>query len=550
MKEGRSNLTEKFQLFGSNKEISEKEFLEFGKKASSTQIYYSYIYIAVVILLMFTSYINPFIIDFSNFQIYMSMLRINIIMFFLIIDGVFIKTFYKWKGNPDKLNIKNYNLISESFQNFISNPRFKDETFRAKAKKWMRISSDFVHNSKRGRIGYDFMFCMLIIIASFLEWYFSKYSLTQVLSGLLDVQIYNAIFLIIFLMPLIITFYIARGQLISNIFQWSLYNIFYQKFKWIKLYQVNITSMSYEKLKERKIIEKITRQISNVGVFINLNFFKTLKTHNYNLKIYYIKMLFDPKSNVFELLEEYINFLIRLRNNGFFMTHEYEVNGLLKSIYDYIEWLLGRVDLKKRKLYRLLEQKSQIHNSIELLSTTSPIVSKELSKRLDEMDIADILDIISKGENEIVEFKSSFRWDIRGKRVNTKLEHVIAKGISGFLNTKGGLLFIGVDENGEILGLEKDFSFLGKKDQDGFQLKLAEIVGNYIGNEIADFWKIKFFNIEDKEICVIEVIKSPEPVYTKKFKKKNGEDFYIRVGSSTTPLSMRETVKYQQHHFI
>ncbi len=540
----------KFQLFGSKKEISEKELLEFGKNASNTQIYYSYIYFAVAILLMFTSYINPFKIDFFNFQIYISMLRIYIIMFFLIIDGVIIKTFYKWKRNPDKFNIKNYNQISESFQNFLSNPRFKDETFRAKAKKWMRISSDFVHNSRRGRFGYNFMFCMIIIIASFLEWYFSNYFLAQVLSGSLDIENYIAIFFIIFLMPLMSTFYIARGQLISNIFQWSLYSILFQKFKWIRIYKVNITSRSYEQIEEERILKRITRQISNIGVFINLNFFKTLKIYNYNLEIYYKKMLIDPDSNVFELLEEYINFLIRLRNNGFFKTHKYEVNRLLKSIYDNIEWLLGRVDLKKRKLNRLLKRKSQIHSRIKLFSTTSPIISTEFSKRLDEMDIDDILDIISKGENKIVEFKSSFRWDIRGKRVNTELEHVIAKGISGFLNTKGGLLFIGVDENGEILGLEKDFSSLGKNNQDGFQLKLVEVVRSYIGSEIADFWKIKFFNIEDKEICLIEVIKSPEPVYTKKFKQKDEEDFYIRVGSSTTPLSMRETVKYQQHHFI
>ena len=160
----------------------------------------------------------------------------------------------------------------------------------------------------------------------------------------------------------------------------------------------------------------------------------------------------------------------------------------------------------------------------------------------------DIKRKISEGEGPTIEFKSSLRWDIRKNCVNKELEHVAVKEISGFLNSKGGILFIGIDDDGNMLGLDKDYQSLKKKDKDGFQLQIVQLIGNYIGNEFGDYWRIKFLNVESKEICAVEVDRSPEPVYTKKI-NKNGEDFYIRKGSLTKPLDIRVAHKYISHHF-
>jgi len=71
--------------------------------------------------------------------------------------------------------------------------------------------------------------------------------------------------------------------------------------------------------------------------------------------------------------------------------------------------------------------------------------------------------IIDKGENDLIEFKSSLRWDYRQDKVNKALETVIVKTISAFLNTEGGMLFIGIDDDGNTLGLENDYITLSKK---------------------------------------------------------------------------------------
>lgn len=172
----------------------------------------------------------------------------------------------------------------------------------------------------------------------------------------------------------------------------------------------------------------------------------------------------------------------------------------------------------------------------------------KLYSRLPEEDVELNIDsILSQGEGPTIEFKSSLRWDTRTERINKELEYVIAKEISGFLNTGGGIILIGVDDNRNIIGLENDYSTFKKKDKDGFSQKLVQILSKYLGNEYGEFWNIKFKKINDKEICVIEVKKSPEPVYTK---KKVEEEFFIRKGTSTRPLTIREAHKYINHHWL
>lgn len=84
-----------------------------------------------------------------------------------------------------------------------------------------------------------------------------------------------------------------------------------------------------------------------------------------------------------------------------------------------------------------------------------------------------VLEMIEKGENDKVEFKSSLRWDYKEKRVNKELEYEIARACTGFMNVNGGILLIGVDNDKNILGIEKDYDTLGKgkQNEDGFELR-------------------------------------------------------------------------------
>ncbi len=151
--------------------------------------------------------------------------------------------------------------------------------------------------------------------------------------------------------------------------------------------------------------------------------------------------------------------------------------------------------------------------------------------------------LIASGETEFVEFKSSLRHDYRQVKTDKNLEHVILKSIAGFLNAKGGTLIIGVDDYGEILGLENDYLSLKKKDKDGFQQRLITIVSNEFGRDICPLLHIGFHQIEQSEICTVLIEPSHRPVY---FKEGNRTIFFLRTGNVTNPLTTSETVKYLQ----
>ncbi len=161
--------------------------------------------------------------------------------------------------------------------------------------------------------------------------------------------------------------------------------------------------------------------------------------------------------------------------------------------------------------------------------------------------------LISKGENENLEFKSSMRWDMVKECKNTVLENVIIKTIGAFSNSEGGILTIGIDDNGNVLGLEKDYSTLQKQNKDGFELHLRELLNGACGiSNTAKNIKMEFPILDEKEICVVIVYPSSSPVYTKIVDPKKGktEKFYIRSGNSSRELELISDVTgYIMSHF-
>ncbi|GAA4816877.1 hypothetical protein GCM10011365_24340 [Marinicella pacifica] len=153
----------------------------------------------------------------------------------------------------------------------------------------------------------------------------------------------------------------------------------------------------------------------------------------------------------------------------------------------------------------------------------------------------DIVQLIENGENEQIEFKSSIRYDYFRKTTNRELELVIAKTIVGFMNAKGGKLILGVDDDGNILGLEKDFKTLKHKNRDGYERDIFRIISAQLGHEACFSNYISFYVIGEKEVCVIDIEPSKEPVYVN---DGTNTTFYVRTGNATYPLTVKETVNY------
>jgi hypothetical protein len=164
------------------------------------------------------------------------------------------------------------------------------------------------------------------------------------------------------------------------------------------------------------------------------------------------------------------------------------------------------------------------------------------------MEAISVPRLVSNGESELVEFKSSLRWDYKNNSVNSVVGLAVAKAIASFMNAKGGTLLIGVDDSGQILGVEKDFLTFGpeKQNADGFQLHLVQLVKNYLGIEHMEQTHVKFETVDGKTIARITIDRSPTPVF---LKVNDKTEFYVKMGNSSQPLNSEETVRYVQSHW-
>ncbi|HRN70080.1 MAG TPA: putative DNA binding domain-containing protein [Candidatus Woesebacteria bacterium] len=158
-----------------------------------------------------------------------------------------------------------------------------------------------------------------------------------------------------------------------------------------------------------------------------------------------------------------------------------------------------------------------------------------------ESGIEDIPQLIQQGESQNLEFKSSLRWDVREDKVNKDLEKIILKTIAGFLNSEGGQLIIGVEDNGNVFGLEKDYVAISNGDRDKFENHLVQLVKTAIGVEFLKYIRFSFDSIDSKDVCLVTVVRGNKPAYVT---FKGNEEFFVRTGNNTSPLGMKETQDY------
>lgn len=155
--------------------------------------------------------------------------------------------------------------------------------------------------------------------------------------------------------------------------------------------------------------------------------------------------------------------------------------------------------------------------------------------------------LIHQGEGPLLEFKSSFRWDLEQSRVNRALEIVVLKTLAGYLNSSmGGTLLIGVADNGEIIGLEKDFQSLKRQDQDGYEQAIITAISSHLGADLCQFIKVLFHVIDNKQVCRLIVLASPRPVF---FNQGKSPKFYLRTGGGTRDLNIQEAVEFIAHRW-
>lgn len=171
---------------------------------------------------------------------------------------------------------------------------------------------------------------------------------------------------------------------------------------------------------------------------------------------------------------------------------------------------------------------------------------------------------VPKSEDKFNEFKKTFHIDTKEKefrlagniaaadgrkKEQKKIEHDIKKEISitlsAFGNTMGGKLFIGVDDDGTVVGLDDDL----KSYDNSFDKFTREVQ-----KSIDDFTKDSVFTNEiiisigeDNSFLQLEALPFRQnPIF---LHDNNQEEFYIRGFGTSKKLSTINTVNYIQKNF-
>ena len=200
------------------------------------------------------------------------------------------------------------------------------------------------------------------------------------------------------------------------------------------------------------------------------------------------------------------------------------------------------------KIYHELYSRGEIsEESIRMVSGEHAPVRNKVVNELDQL--------IASGESASVEFKSTIWFDINQSLKNPnytpkKEAHIqdnIIKTIAGFLNSEGGSLIVGVSDDGNAYGLDADLKFTQRKDLDGLELELTQLLMNiFSGEVVATKIRSSFPQFQQKRIIRIDVKPSNSPIFAKTSKEQ--EAFYVRIGNLTQLMSTQSAISYIAQH--
>ena len=123
-------------------------------------------------------------------------------------------------------------------------------------------------------------------------------------------------------------------------------------------------------------------------------------------------------------------------------------------------------------------------------------------------------ELIARGESGRVEFKQTARINVATKQRDQVIELMVIKSVAGFMNAHGGTLLIGVNDRGEVFGIEKDLKTLGsKQNRDGFELWLTGLLDNTLGPTGTSRVSISCEDFPEGTVCRVDVTPGNKPTF-------------------------------------
>jgi DNA-binding response OmpR family regulator len=191
---------------------------------------------------------------------------------------------------------------------------------------------------------------------------------------------------------------------------------------------------------------------------------------------------------------------------------------------------LGAVDFITKPFDRA-EVCARVRRQVELQEERRKLMAPSLSPE------ERVRRILSEGENDRTEFKSTLRWSIKDNKVHHGVEIAWLKTVAAFLNSDGGRLLVGVDDKGVPVGIELD----GFQNEDKYLLHVNNRLQQHLGAEHAANVRFGLCAAGDRKVLLIECSRASKPVF---LTDAGQESFYVRTGPGTRNLTMSEMLAY------
>ena len=165
------------------------------------------------------------------------------------------------------------------------------------------------------------------------------------------------------------------------------------------------------------------------------------------------------------------------------------------------------------------------------------------SREVDPLPIISVDELIEQMETKHIEFKRTARTPLDDNVPEKVINDGVIKTVAAFMNSGGGTLGIGIDDDGNIVGLKPDLAKFKGDQLDQYQNWLTTLLINNIGAaETGSCVSFRLENKNDNDICLVDVQHSMTPVYAQTTKGKHG--FFVRMNNTTRLLEGPEIQKY------
>jgi len=269
-----------------------------------------------------------------------------------------------------------------------------------------------------------------------------------------------------------------------------------------------------------------------------------IKHHNYFQVVLNKKAINDYvsaffKSNIGKLI---LDSLV----SGTFITH------LNKKELEQALIALPSIEDQK-KILRTQEKLSDLKQAIDIFDSElalNPTSSNTILSQIDGMleaigelsEIDSVLNIIRQGESKNVEFKETLSLDVRKKTKEKYIELSVLKTVVAFLNTEGGTLLVGVNDDSKVTGIDIEVEKF-HKNIDKFLLHFKNLIKTQVGEGFYPLIDYKIIQVGKKSILLVKCDKSKSECFL------SGKDFYVRTNPATDKLEGAELLEYVKNHF-